>query len=335
MKSLAATKHVPPKLLRMEDVKERKMKWLWYPYFPLGAASLVFGPGGYGKSQLMVLIASHISTGTALPGQDYPHRPMNVLMMSAEDDIEAVLKGRLVRAGADLTRIFVPEKVFTLDKQGFADLEGYIVSAEVDLVIIDPVVRYIGGKVDMFRANEVRDFVGPIHEMAQKYEIAEILVGHSRKGGEGDDWEKAMGSVDFINAVRSVMFVTKTPDGDRVFRHVKTNYGMLGESLLYTLDDDGAHWNGVALDDVHDPKPEEPQQFGRSAAGRKDAGAFIRHMLADGPVSAKLVEQMALDEGINPRTLARAKRGLAESRMIRVDGKPVWEWYLKEGEPLQ
>lgn len=334
MKSLASTKHVPPKLLRMEDVKERKMKWLWYPYIPLGAASLVFGPGGYGKSQLMVLIAAHISTGTALPGQDYPHRPMNVLMMSAEDDIEAVLKGRLVRAGADLTRIYVPEKIFTLDKQGFADLEGYIVSAEVDLVIIDPVVRYIGGKVDMFRANEVRDFVGPIHEMAQKYEIAEILVGHSRKGGEGDDWEKAMGSVDFINAVRSVMFVTKTPDGDRVFRHVKTNYGVLGDSLLYTLDEDGAHWNGVAVDDVHDPRSEEPQQFGRSAAPKKDAKAFLRAILGDGPVPAKDVMAFASDEKITESTLNRAKRGLVESRMRYEDGKPLWEWYLKEGLPL-
>src|SRR5688572_29455930 len=201
-----------PPLLIASDIIPREMSWLWYPYVPSGAASLLFGPGGGGKSHITVDIAAALTTGRPLPGQKEGGRPQKVLMLSAEDDFDVVLVPRLMKAGARLDYIGLPASPFTLDKRGLEMVEEYMHEFGATIVFIDPIVHYMGGKVDMFRANEVRAFMGELHQMAMKKQTAVIVVGHSRKPraeSPGEDWEQIMGSADFSNAVRSVLFVTK------------------------------------------------------------------------------------------------------------------------------
>src|SRR6185369_1901078 len=170
------------------------MRWLWYPYIPYGAASMLFGPGGLGKSHIACDIAARVSRGDQFPHSKVNMAPGRVLMMSAEDDMSVVLVPRLKEAGANLSNIFIPDQTFVLDKIGLHDMYQYMELSAATVVFIDPIVAYMGGKIDMNKMNEVRELTGALHEAAQKSGSAVIIVHHSRKGKEGEDYEKAAGS---------------------------------------------------------------------------------------------------------------------------------------------
>jgi len=322
-------KELPP-LIYAKDVVERKLQWLWWPYIPANSATLMFGPGGMGKSHITVEIAAALSRGDPLPGQKLGPKPkQRILMLSAEDEFDTVLVPRLRRAEADLDRIAFPETPFTLDKTGLAMLEMYIKLFNASVIIIDPIVHYMGGKVDMFRSNEVREIMGGIHQLAIRTQTSILVVGHTRKGGDGADYEKVMGSADFSNAVRSGLYVTTTNDGTKVLRHAKSNYAPIGPSIPFSFGDgeDGHFTFG-------DPYEEDPseQKAGskKGPTNRDNIETWLRTLLAAGPVAAKEVEQAAKDEKFGMRTVARVKEGIAESFVRREDGKVQWFWRLKE-----
>ncbi len=325
-----------PKLITLDTITERQIRWMWFPYIPYGAATMIFGPGGVGKSHLTCDLAARITTGTPFPYTDTPAKnlqPRPVLMMSAEDEPDAVMVPRLRRAGADLSLIAIPETLFTLDGDGLKGVEHYIRELRPALAVVDPVVHYLGGKVDMYRANEVRPIIGGLHQLAMRTETAIILVHHAKKGagsdrGAVDDWERAMGSADFTNAVRSSVFVNRDSTGEgKVFRHVKSNYAREGDPLGFTFDDDGVEWTGVAETNAPASAPGSKQ---RNTTAVARAQAFLSATLAAGPVPATEIAQRATDENIAPATLNRAKAGMVESFGKRDPdtGKLQWWWKL-------
>lgn len=331
--TLASARPRKPPLIIASSIIPRDIRWLWYPYVPSSAASLIFGPGGHGKSHITVDIAAALSRGRPLPGQTEKMKPQKVLMLSAEDEFDAVLVPRLNKAGADLTKIGFPRDPFTLDKDGLKMLEDYMHEFAAAVVFIDPVVRYIGSKVDLNKANQTREFTGGLHELAMKKQSSIIIVGHSRKGKQDDtseDWEKAMGSADFSNAVRSVMFVTKSGDGSRVMRHVKANYSPLGPTQGFEFDDGYFKWTGEAaeVDDFE-------QSRRVSVKGRNKVENWLRAKLSNGRMASKDLEADAKAAGYSWRTVNRYKSSIAESFMEVIDGRPVWYWTLRSDvEPI-
>lgn len=314
-----------PQLIHLADIIEQPLYWLWYPYIPIGMCTMMYGRGGIGKSHIACDIAARITRGDAFPGGTEPRVPGNVLMLSAEDDYSRVLKPRLRRLGADMDRIFVPESEnFVLDAPGIRQLEEYMLQMTAAVVFIDPVAFYLGGKVDINRMNEVREFTGALHQAAKAANCAIVLVHHSKKG-DSADYEKAVGSVDFINSMRSTLYVDVTPDGTKVMRQPKNNNAPNGRTLAFHFNEDKFEW----LNDYTD-NGEPGESLGRSghSAAKAKAVAFLKAELAAGPLPAQEVKQRALDEGINERTLQRAKGGVAESYAARgADG--VMVWYLR------
>lgn len=305
-----------PKLITLDTVEARDIVWLWYPYFPQGTVTAIFGRGGMGKSYMTAAIASMLSNGQALPGsEDRPHAPMRVLILSAEDDYETVLVPRLVKQGADLRNIAVPDIQFTLDKQGAEDVRDLMREFAATIVFIDPIVFYAGGKMDMNRSNEVREMMERLKETAKETGSSVIIVGHIKKSEEGAEQDRMMGSADWVNAARSGILVTKTNDGTSIMKHVKTNYGQHGPSRSFYIDDNGFEWGEVY----------DEEQLPTSTRGqRRDlAVAFLRDLLAVGPVPATEVMDRAKDEGISSATLNRAKVGVAESVYSKTAGM-VW-----------
>jgi hypothetical protein len=314
-----------PPLIVANSITPSEIDWLWFPYIPYGAASLIFGPGGSGKSHIAVEIAARLSQGDPLPGQSERSKPQKVLMLSAEDDFDKVLVPRLMKAGANLNNIAFPEDPFVLNASGVAALKAYMASFDASVVFIDPIVHYIGPKVDMNKANEVRGAIGAFHQIAKDKNLAIVIVGHSKKSDEGEDYNKAMGSADFNNAVRSAMYTTRIPDGSRVLKHVKANYAKLGPSQIYDFEGpEGFEWKGEAEDDG-DWAPPSSGPARRVGVKRPQIGQELLAMLRVGPMPSKDVEQYFSDKGINPRTFARAKVDVGvESFMVWRAGKPVW-----------
>ncbi len=315
-----------PPLLNCATIKVTTPKWIWYPYIPANCATMLFGCGEIGKSYMSLDIAAALSSGRTLPGQARGETAEHkVLLMSAEDSPSAIIKPRLIKCGANLKNVFIPAEPFTLDKWGLAVIKDYMERSQATVVIIDPIVHYMGGKIDMNKMNEVRAITGALHQKAMTTDSAIIILHHARKGSEGQSYEKAAGSVDFVNAVRSVLYAHETNDGTRIMEHVKTNYGVKGKALAYFIDEEGFHWIGHFNAELVTGTPSRRQQ----------AAAFLAEALKDGPVAATEVVAMAKDEGLNMTTINRAKPELAESLMRYHDEARVWFWRLKgdESEP--
>ena len=145
--------------VQLSSVKAENVQYLWYPRIPQGKTTLVEGDPGVGKSWLTMAIATGVSLGKGIP-ELKETEPANVLVLSAEDGLADTIKPRLQSFGANCERIFAPTKLFTLDSTGLSLLENLTVKYTPKLVIIDPLVAYLGSRVDINRANETREIMG-------------------------------------------------------------------------------------------------------------------------------------------------------------------------------
>jgi hypothetical protein len=310
-----------PDLLNCETLKVTTPRWIWYPYIPANCATMLFGVGGIGKSYMACDLAAALSAGRALPGQSSKEIVQHkVLLLSAEDSPSSVIKPRLIKCGANLKNVFIPAEAFTLDTWGLDVVKKYMEKCKATIVIIDPIVHYMGGKIDMNKMNEVRAITGALHQSAMNTDSAIIIIHHARKGSEGQTYEQAAGSADFVNAVRSVLYAHKTNDGTSVMEHVKTNYAVYGKALAFYIDEDGYHWVG-----------EYDENMLKTSGATKllAAKSFLSEILRDGPVASKEVVKQAKADGMTMTTINRAKGGVAESIMRYVDENRIWLWRLK------
>lgn len=311
------SKRARPKLITLDTIAPTDIDWLWEPYIPAGTVTALYGRGGMGKSFITCDLASRLSRGTALPDGVEPPGPQKVLMLSAEDDYPSVLVPRLIKQGADLKNIAVPNKQFVLDSIGINQLAQMMAEFAATMVFIDPIVYYAGGKMDMNKSNEVRSMMEKLKEAAHAVKSTVVIVGHIRKSQEGADGDMMMGSADWINAARSSLFATKTNDGTKVLKHSKTNYGSLGLARAYDITSDGLTW-GETYDENDLPAAHPTTKA-------DVAESFLRTLLADGPVYATEVFSMAKDNGISDSTLNRVKPKVAESFYSRSAQAMMWK----------
>ena len=79
------------KLIALEDVVVEPVRWLWYPYIPLGKLPILHGDPCEGKTTLALWIAAACSRGQALPGGE-TGVPLTVLYQTAEDGLGDTIK---------------------------------------------------------------------------------------------------------------------------------------------------------------------------------------------------------------------------------------------------
>lgn len=228
------------------------IRFLWYPYLPIGDYSVVMGDGGTGKTVLICGIAANISTGTPLPGQSGQAKPQNVLIISAEDSGE-VLSDRLKNSGADLNHIYILDRTESIGlsiADDYDKFERAVMWGKPSLVVIDPWQAFLGASVDINRVNALRPVLQRISGLAKKCNCAMVLLSHVNKRAQGENANNAAtGSTDFVNAARSAMRVIFDPrdDDSRVLVHTKSNHARAGESVRYRITDGGGlEWCGFA-----------------------------------------------------------------------------------------
>jgi archaellum biogenesis ATPase FlaH len=182
---------------RMSDYKKKKLYWLWQHRIPFGEMTTLAGDPDEGKSLITLGIAADLSQGRKLFGNTETFEPMEVLLLSAEDDPETTLRPRLEAAGADINRVFLLESVVLKDGAGktledrCAQLDTDIQMIEqvleqnpqIKLIIIDPISSFLG-RASINKEQEVRRVLKPLADRARKNRLAVILVAHFNKNSD-------------------------------------------------------------------------------------------------------------------------------------------------------
>lgn len=317
------------KLIRMSKVETQEIKWLWYPFIPYGKLTIIQGDPGDGKTTLVLNIAASLSKGEGLDENMLLHEKVNVIYQTAEDGLADTVKPRLEAAGADCSRILVIDEsdkpLSMIDER----LEEAITTTEAKLLILDPIQAYLGGAMDMNRANEARDMTKKLAALAEKTKCAIVLIGHMNKAAGNKAAYRGMGSIDFFAVARSVVLVGRV-EGEENLRavvQIKNNLAAFGHPKAFRLSEKGFEWLGdyeITADEV----------LGgiRPRTNKLDQAKRMLRQLAvtNSAISSKEVFDLAEEEGISKRTLESAKKEL-QIKAKKINN--TWYWILEHIKP--
>jgi hypothetical protein len=332
-----------PAALSAAGVEPEPIEWFWPERIPYGAITLLVGDPGLGKSLLSLRLVAELSrgAGSLLGG------PASSLLLSAEDSRVHTVVPRLRALDADLALVHFGVTI----KDGIEEsiylpndielLTRLVEETDARLVVIDPLMAYLPGKVNSWMDQSVRLALAPLHRLAEASGAAILVVSHLNKGHGTDPLQRVGGSVGIPAAARSVLLLGRDPDdpeaeqgSSRVLAHVKSNLGRLTASLAFEIEEktvfDGsqvpaiAHRGPSAYVGSQLLMQQEPRE---SKLAR--AVTLLGAELTDGPKPVLELRAMAAELGISVTTLERARKQLG-AEPEKAGLQSGWQWKLLE-----
>ncbi len=340
-------------LIRGDSIAPQAVSWIWDGWLAAGKFHVLAGAPGVGKSTIALALAATITSGGRWPDGTRA-TPGNVLIWSGEDDPADTLVPRLMAMGADMARIwFVGDVREGVDQVAF-DPARHMAALElkagcigsVKLVIVDPVVSAVAG--DSHRNAEVRRALQPLVDLAVRLDCGALGISHFSKGTAGrDPTERVTGSLAFGALARVVLVAAKTPanvegTAGRVFARAKCNIGVDEGGFAYDIEQTeltdrpglfasrvlwGEAIDGTARELLADAETQPDEQHGERAG----AAAWLREVLAQGPVSSRQIKTDCDGAGFSWRTIQRAQKALGI--VAKKEGmKGGWVWRLPDDD---
>ncbi len=309
------------KLIQMSQVEVEQIQWVWYPYIPYGKITLVQGDPGEGKTTFVLALIALLTKGEPLPEEENGTEPINVIYQTAEDGLADTIKPRLLSVGADCERVLVideNEVELTLSDER---LEQAIKKTDAKVIVLDPIQAYLGGDVDMHRANEIRPIMKRLALLAERTGCAVVLIGHMNKMGGAKSAYRGLGSIDIRAAVRSVLVVGRVKDEPtlRIVAHDKSNLAPEGKSIAFELDPDtGFAWKGYCETTVDELLCGNGSLLSKTAQAEK----LLKDLLSEGEMLSEEITNQAKELDISNRTLKIAKQNIGVKSFRKGD-----KWY--------
>jgi len=364
MKAAPRAEPKPPKrytLVRVVDVIARPIDWIWKHHLARGRLELMTGLPGMAKSQVHCSHAASITTTKRWPDGANWQAPGSVIMLTAEDNTEQVVKPRLMAAGADCSRIYILAKIRKDNRDRMfllaEDLEDLAMAIEevgdVVLVTVDPITAYLGAGrgFDSHRTTDVRNQLGPLAEMAERCNVAFSANTHPSKnaGPRAIDW--FIGSQAFIAAARMGHVCVeemeddgaggRKPTGRLLYTSVRKNLvPNRVPAIAYTTEmvwpEPGIEASRVVWAETIDTTADEAiaaAKPGKPPQG-SDVVTFLLDILANGPVPKKVIEERATKRGFSEMQLRTAKQKMGI--VVYKDGMTGgWVWALPQDAPKE
>ncbi len=244
-----------------------EIEWVVDRMVSRGRISMMYGPGGIGKSMLATHIALSAIQGTKVLGE-FPVIQGNVLWIDnengeEENDRRAQLLDRMKRSNIGENNIYfseIPEFCFKAKQVDFDHVSNLIDILRPSLVVIDSFVSILDGEDDENTAKDVRAIMDGLTRMIKLSHASQgglresppglLLIHHAKKQEDTSQWPAFRGSSDIKSAVSVMlsMMGKKVDYGDRVrFRWEKMRNGIKPQDTYeYSVEDrfeaDNSKW---------------------------------------------------------------------------------------------
>ncbi|WP_426998177.1 AAA family ATPase [Pseudarthrobacter sp. N5] len=344
-------------------IRTRRQKWFWAPrkgcgVIPLGTGTIAAGKGGEGKTTFVLDLIGQLTRGE-LPGDLYGVRG-TAIIIGPEDDWDTIMVPRLQAAGADLDKVYKIDVETSFDEitrqrslkfpMDVDSIAEAVHETGAKIVVLDPAPSLMHG--DMNKVQDVRHAYEPLMALAQRFELAMILINHFGKGG-GSVSSKLSGSHAWRDLTRSYLaFATDEETGERVFSQDKNNYAETKGSYKFALEsvdvttDDGeitsvARVNflgetDTTVSDIINRGFEDAPEGGED---RTAAQKFIAEYLTEsgGECLTSEIEQIATRAGFTVQALRKARMKMVDPVVMskRVGfgkgSKFIWSFVIDSG----
>lgn len=224
-------------MIRLSDVPLEDIAWLWPHRFPLGKVSLLFGEPGASKSYLTADMAARVTVGREWPDGSGTAPLGNVLLIGTEDALGDTVRHRIQVLGGNVDRVFAWKTPLNL-AHDIERLRRAVEVTGVKLIVIDPVMQFVGSKTDTHRDSAVRLVLNSLAELAQETGACIILILHTNKDETKAVMNRASGSIAFTAVPRAVYLVARedtSADARRFLASVKFSIGPYPATLAYRL----------------------------------------------------------------------------------------------------
>jgi hypothetical protein len=326
-----------------EEIELKPTDWLWSERVPMHAITVLAGDPGLGKSLLTISLVAKLTRG------EFGGQPGDAIMLTAEDPLAQTVRPRLEAARADIARVHFGG----ISRDGFETpillpddvqaLRGLVLEREAGLVVIDPLMAHLGGMINSWKDQMIRQALAPLHAMAEETGAAVLVVAHLNKGQGTDPLQRLGGSIGIPAAARSVLLLGRDPDDPdgnrRVLAHAKSNLGPLSPSLAFALEGVPVTDTGIEAGLIREVGTSTHRAEDLLSIERRERGARLAEATAflDGelrerrPRLVKELIERAKHSGITEQTLKRARQELGvESNKLDFDRG--WTWSLPVAE---
>lgn len=311
-------------VIRLDQVKSKPIEWLWRGWIPAGKLSLLSGDPGLGKTTVAIDLAARMSVGRSMPGCSTTAKPSATLILTAEDDLADTVVPRIKAAGGDTSLIIaMPEVADRTDGDGqpvlrmpslpddINRIRAIINHYAVKLVIVDPMMAYLSGNVDVHRDHDVRRVLSQLSRLAETTGAAVLLIRHLTKNTQVNAIHRGGGSVGITGAARSEILCAPDPaDANaRVLATIKSNLCEAPDAYGFHLGTrDGEEVAHIVWDGVTDHTAES------LLSGKRDresvvnrAEAFLRAALEGGARPSREVKAEAEDVDVSWSSIKKAR----------------------------
>jgi hypothetical protein len=333
---------------RCSEIKPTNLDWIWPGYLVRSKLAVLDGDPGMGKSLIALDLIARLTRGGPMPDGTPLARACNCLILSTEDDPADTIRPRAEAAGADLSRLIIPD--FGGQPVEFPDhlqdLYDLIVQCQAPFVVIDPLMAFLAPRVAANVDQCVRHVLTELTKVAAFAGSGILSIRHLTKKPNHRAILRGQGSIAILGAARTALLAAPHPGAaaagsprepgapQRVLAVSKGNLSARSRSQGYRIVRSKAgppviEWTGP-VDLTADELCKAPPRADPPLRMRDRAADWLRRELAGGPRRVSDLYAAAAAAGIPERTVDRAKATLAAPSHRVHDaeaGRAEWYWY--------
>lgn len=333
------------------EIEPTLTDWVWEDRIPRGGLSLFVGTEGLGKTAVGLAFVADLTRGR-LPGC-FEGEPVNVAMLTPEDNAGATIRKRLDAANADVGRVYD----FALRKDEHARglslpgdthlLVNELRRLDVRFVFVDPMASILDPRINTWSDTDIRAALEPLVAACEEHDITVVGTLHTNKKASTNARERGMGSAGWRQLARATFVIGLDPDDPngadgsaRCIGHDKHNLGPWTRTFRFALETVGVPVAGTvqqvvravlgeACDVTTDQMLAAEQGFREpEATAEGSAKVWLTSQLEKGPVAMQNLRVAAERDGKAWRTVERAKKDLGVESKKTPNG---WVWTMSGG----